>query len=56
MVSFAVECLDDIPVEFRAAPKAVPDQPYQGRRAAVIEGPAGEWLELIETETVTGQI
>jgi hypothetical protein len=49
MVSFHVERLDALPVPPRApaAPVAVP--PYDGRRAAVIIGPAGEWLELIES-------
>jgi catechol 2,3-dioxygenase-like lactoylglutathione lyase family enzyme len=48
MVSFRVEKLEDCAVAFRAPPTVVQDPPYNGRRVAVIEGPAGEWLELIE--------
>jgi catechol 2,3-dioxygenase-like lactoylglutathione lyase family enzyme len=49
MVSFGVKSLDDYPVEFRATPLRIDKAPYNGRRVSVIEGPAGEWLELIET-------
>ena len=49
VVSFEVESLDDFPVEFRAEPAVIEESPYNGKRVAVIEGPAGEWLELIET-------
>jgi hypothetical protein len=49
MVSFGVKSLDDYPVEFRATPIRIDKAPYNGRRVSVIEGPAGEWLELIET-------
>jgi len=48
MVSFTVGCLDDIPVPRRARPERIEIPPYNGRRITVIEGPAGEWLELIE--------
>jgi len=48
LVSFVVNNLDDCPVEFRAAPVLIDEAPYNGKRVAVIEGPAGEWLELIE--------
>ena len=48
MVSFAVKSLDDFPVPLRAAPRQILGAPYNGRRVAVVEGPAGEWLELIE--------
>jgi len=49
MVSFKTDNLDDCAVHFRAEPKHIDTAPYFGRRAAVIEGPAGEWLELIES-------
>jgi hypothetical protein len=49
LVSFSVADLDDCPVNFRATPVEIDAPPYNGRRAGVIEGPAGEWLELIET-------
>lgn len=49
MVSFETPSLDGFPVEFRARPRPLAEEPYAGRRAAVIQGPAGEWLELIQT-------
>ena len=45
MVSFRTPSLDAL--NLRAPPRPIPDPPYAGRRAAVIVGPAGEWLELI---------
>jgi catechol 2,3-dioxygenase-like lactoylglutathione lyase family enzyme len=48
MVTFEVERLDAILVPFFTGPQAVTGPPYNGRRAAVIQGAAGEWLELIE--------
>ncbi len=48
MVSFDTPSLDDFPLAFRATPRAVQAFPYNGRRVAIVEGPAGEWLELIE--------
>lgn len=48
MVSFRTENLDAIDVEFRAPPISLDRPPYDGNRVAVITGPAGEWLELIE--------
>ena len=48
MVSFNVKDLDAINVQFRAAPQTIDIAPYQQQRVAIIEGPAGEWLELIE--------
>lgn len=48
MVSFTATGLDGLDVAFRAAPRSVQAAPYAGRRLAVVEGPAGEWLELVE--------
>ena len=48
MVSFRVNNLDNLPVPLRAEPRRIPAAPYDNSRVAVIEGPAGEWLELIE--------
>lgn len=48
MVSFLVESLDHLPRPARATPRRIDGVPYAGRRVAVIEGNAGEWLELIE--------
>ncbi len=50
MVTFEVEDLDAFNVKWRAAPKTLDELPYGGRRAAVTVGPAGEWIELIETD------
>ena len=50
MVSFLVRSLDALPVPLRATARRIDGLPYGGRRVAVIEGHAGEWLELIEGE------
>ncbi|MGI9342550.1 MAG: hypothetical protein ACR2QV_06840 [Gammaproteobacteria bacterium] len=47
MVSFASTPLGELNLDFRAEPRAIDHPPYGGRKVAVIEGPAGEWLELI---------
>jgi len=52
IVSFIVEDLDAMKLEFRAEPRALKSFPYNGRRTAVAVGPAGEWLELLETSAV----
>lgn len=49
MVAFHVADLATVPVPFRAPPQPVAGPGYAGRRVGVIMGPAGEWLELIET-------
>ena len=49
MVAFDTPSLDEFPVPLRTEPLAIEAFPYHGRRVAVSEGPAGEWLELIET-------
>jgi hypothetical protein len=50
MVSFEVADLDEFDIAWRAAPKILSELPYNGRRTAVTVGPAGEWIELIETD------
>jgi len=50
MVTFEVEDLDALEVEWRAAPRTLEGLPYDGRRTAVTVGPAGEWIELIEAD------
>jgi hypothetical protein len=50
MVSFRVATLDSFPVPLRAAPQTLAGAGYGGGRSAVIEGAAGEWLELIAME------
>jgi catechol 2,3-dioxygenase-like lactoylglutathione lyase family enzyme len=49
MVGFDTHSIDAIEVPIRREAQAIEEFPYNGRRCAVIEGPAGEWLELIET-------
>jgi hypothetical protein len=48
MVAFTTPAFAGLDLDYRAAPVPVRQQPYAGRRVAVVEGPAGEWLELIE--------
>ena len=48
IVSFQVDDLDSIPVDFRTASANLRGYPYGDGRAGVIVGPNGEWLELIE--------
>jgi hypothetical protein len=48
MVSFIVSSLNDLPVHWRASPAAISDFGYAGQRAAVTQGAAGEWIEIIE--------
>ncbi len=48
MVSFASAPLDQLALDYRATPRAIDLPPYRGRQVAVIEGPAGEYLELID--------
>lgn len=49
MVAFDTPSLDNFPVPLRSAAAVIDCFPYNGRRVAIAEGPAGEWLELIET-------
>ena len=54
MVSFETASLDELDVSWRATPAAVAAFPYNGRRVGVTTGPAGEWLEIIETSATQG--
>jgi len=47
MVSFRAPPLEGLKLDYRAEPRAIDGPPYNGRQVAVIEGPCGEWLELI---------
>ena len=51
VVSFEFESLDLPGIEWQTAPRSIAAEPYNGRRAGLVIGPAGEWLELIETRT-----
>jgi catechol 2,3-dioxygenase-like lactoylglutathione lyase family enzyme len=50
MVSFRVNSLDIPALKFRSEPVTLNTPPYRNQRVAVVEGPAGEWLELIEDQ------
>jgi catechol 2,3-dioxygenase-like lactoylglutathione lyase family enzyme len=49
MVSFGVTDLDAFRLVWRAPPARIAEFPYSGQQAAVAVGPAGEWVELVET-------
>jgi len=51
MVSFETDNLDALDLTWRATPAPVDAFPYNGRRVGVTQGPAGEWLEIIESKT-----
>jgi hypothetical protein len=48
MVSFTSASLSELGLDYRAPPQTVDLPPYHGRKVAVVEGPSGEWLELID--------
>ena len=48
MVTFGIENLDQVDVEFVSPPAVVEGRPYNGRRSALVRGAAGELIELIE--------
>lgn len=48
MVSFEVDSLDALKLEWIRPPIKLKQAPYHGRRAAIVIGAAGEWIELIE--------
>ena len=49
MVGFTATDLNALDVDWRAPPAAIDAFPYNGRQVGVAVGPAGEWLEIIET-------
>ncbi|HKZ73714.1 MAG TPA: hypothetical protein VJ011_06595 [Steroidobacteraceae bacterium] len=48
LVSFAIDALPSSGLEYVAEPRTIAERPYDGRRAAVCVGAAGELIELIE--------
>ncbi len=50
IVTFEVPNLDDVKQPFVQKPAKMSGKPYDGRRAAVVKGPSGELLELVETK------
>lgn len=48
MVSFLTTRLEGRTLPWRCPPASRSETPYDGRRAGVVVGAAGEWLELIE--------
>jgi hypothetical protein len=49
MISFAADRFDTAALDWRVAPAARSAAPYRGRRAGMLQGAAGEWIELLET-------
>ncbi len=49
MVTFTAERLDDLKVDWRSKPRPLKSFPYADRRTGVTVGPAGEWIEVMET-------
>ncbi|MBM4196903.1 MAG: VOC family protein [Gammaproteobacteria bacterium] len=49
MVTFTVERLDALELPWQARPRRINGRVYEGRRVATATGPAGEIVELIET-------
>jgi hypothetical protein len=49
MVSFTIDDLDALPLDWRSKPRPLRIVPYAGRKAAATIGPAGEWIEVIES-------
>ncbi len=47
MVTFAVDDIDSRPLAWVVAPTLRTEAPYAGRRAGMLVGPAGEWIELV---------
>lgn len=48
MVTFGTETLEPLLDRLRAPPRDIALPPYYGRRAGLLEGSAGEWIELVE--------
>jgi catechol 2,3-dioxygenase-like lactoylglutathione lyase family enzyme len=55
MVSFAVKSFEGSKLPWKVTPRVRTERPYDGRRAGILVGPAGEWIELIETGAGCGQ-
>jgi len=49
MVTFAVKSFDTMRLPWKVKPAVRSEAPYNGRRAGLVIGPAGEWIELVET-------
>jgi len=48
MVSFSVNTLGAAALDWHAPPTVRDEPPYHGRRAGIVVGAAGEWIELVE--------
>lgn len=49
MISFVANSLDNAGLPWRVAPSKRTEAPYQGRRSGMLQGAAGEWIELVES-------
>ena len=45
MVSFAVKSFEGSKLPWKVTPRVRTERPYDGRRAGILVGPAGEWIE-----------
>ena len=52
MVSFTADNLDLFKASWVTEPRAIAAAPYNGRRAGLVKGAAGEWIEIIESGDV----
>jgi hypothetical protein len=50
IVSFTVEDLDGLQAAWLSPPRPLAPPPYDGRRAALLRGAAGELVELVESQ------
>lgn len=48
MVTFGTDSLEPLLDRLRTPPRSIALPPYYGRRAGLLEGSAGEWIELVE--------
>ncbi len=55
-VSFTANELDLVKVEWISEPRPISAMPYNGRRVGLVQGAAGEWIELIEAELVDAEL
>lgn len=52
IVSFTADDLDLIKTSWVTEPRVIAAAPYNGRRAGLVLGAAGEWIEIIESDVV----
>lgn len=55
-VSFTANTLDLVKTKWISEPRIITAMPYNGRRAGLLQGAAGEWIELIEAEITEAEL